>query len=131
MRSGYFFSYGIRNTTRWQVKDPNLSKDQQTVNRYFDTSAFVNAVDGSGRPIDYYTTGRPGRNNIVGPGFSGVDFSVFKNTRIVERLNLRLMVDAFNVFNHPSWGLPNATNGRISSMASSPRLFQFGARLEF
>ena len=135
MRSGFFFSYGTRNTTRWQVKDPNLSKDQQTVDRYFDTTAFVNAVDGSGRPIDFYTAGRPGRNNIVGPGFNGVDFSIFKNTRIVERLNLRLMVDAFNVFNHPSWDLPNAPNpavtGRISRMASSPRLFQFGARLEF
>jgi hypothetical protein len=37
----------------------------------------------------------------------------------------------FNVFNHPSWGMPNATTGAITSMASSPRLFQFGARLEF
>ena len=130
-RSGLFFSYGTRNTTRWQVRDPNLPKDQQTVDRYFDTAAFVAALDGSGRPIDFYTSGRPGRNNIVGPGFSGVDFSIFKNTRIVERLNLRLAVDAFNVFNHPCWGLPNNVNGRITSMATSPRLFQFGARLEF
>jgi hypothetical protein len=60
-----------------------------------------------------------------------MDLTVAKNTRIWEGINLRLTVDAFNVFNHPSWGLPNAASGIISSMASSPRLVQFGARLEF
>ncbi len=131
MRSGQFMSYNFRNTTKWQVGNPNLPRDQQTVARYFDTSAFVSALDSNGHTIDYYTAGRPGRDNIVTPGFKGVDFSVFKNTRIVERVNLRLTVDMFNFFNHPSWGTPNATSGRITSMASSPRLFQFGARLEF
>jgi hypothetical protein len=131
MRSGLFMSYDFRNTTKWQVGNPNLPRDQQTVARYFDPSAFVDALDASGNFIDYYTAGRPGRDNIVTPGFKGVDFSVFKNTRIYERLNLRLTVDMFNVFNHPSWGTPNATSGAINSMASSPRLFQFGARLEF
>ena len=124
-------SYGIRNTTRWQTGDPNLPKDEQTVARYFDTSVFVHAVDDNGKPIDYYTDKRPGRDTIVGPGFRGIDFSLFKNTRIWESVNLRLTVDMFNVFNHPSWGMPNATTGRITSMASSPRLFQFGARFEF
>ena len=92
---------------------------------------FVVATDDSGKPIDYYTGKRPGRNNIVGPGFRNVDLSIFKNTPIRERLNLRIMMDAFDVFNHPSWGMPNATSGSITGMASSPRLLQFGARLEF
>ena len=131
MRSGLFMSYGIRNTTKWQVGDPNLPRDQQTVARYFDTGAFVDALDGNGNLIDYYTDKRPGRNTIAGPGFRGIDFSIFKNTRVVESVNLRLTVDMFNAFNHPSWNLPDAVTGRINSMASSPRLFQFGARLEF
>ncbi len=104
MRSGLFMSYGTRNTTRWQVKDPNLPKEKQTVAKYFDTTAFVPAVDANGKPVDYYTSKRPGRNTIVGPGFRGFDMSIFKNTRIVERVNLRLVVDVFNLFNHPSWG---------------------------
>jgi hypothetical protein len=131
MRSGLFMSYSKRDTTKWQVGNPNLPRDQQTVARYFDTSVFVNAVDSSGKPVDTYTSKRPGRNNIVGPGFKNMDMSVFKNTRIAESVNLRLTVDAFNVFNHPSWGMPDATSGKINGMASSPRLFQFGARLEF
>jgi hypothetical protein len=131
VRSGLFMSYGNRGTTKWQTGDPNLPRDQQTVARYFDTSVFVNAVDENGKTPDYYTNKRPGRDTIVGPGFRNIDFSIFKNTVIAESVNLRIMVDMFNIFNHPSWGLPNATNGRITSMASSPRLFQFGARLEF
>ena len=131
IRSGLFMSYGTRNATRWQTGDPNLPKDEQTVARYFDPSVFVPAIDENGTPVDYYTNKRPGRNTIVGPGFRNIDFSIFKNTRIAETVNLRLTVDIFNVFNHPSWGMPSATNGRITSMASSPRLFQFGARLEF
>jgi hypothetical protein len=131
MRSGMFFSYGTRNTTRWQTGDPNLPRDQQTVSRFFNTDVFVPAVDQNGKPVDYYTSQRPARNGIEGPGFKNMDFSLFKNTRIKERVNLRIMLDAFNVFNHPSWGQPNTVNGRINSMASSPRLLQFGARLEF
>jgi hypothetical protein len=131
MRSGMFMSYGNRGTTKWQAGDPNLPRDQQTVARYFNTSVFVSALDANGKLVDYYTNKRPGRNTIVGPGFKNVDFSVFKNTRIVETVNLRITVDMFNVFNHPSWNLPNATTGAVTSMASSPRLFQFGARLEF
>ncbi len=131
VRSGQFMSYAFRNTTKWEVGNPNLPTDQQTVARYFDTSAFVPALDSNGHTIDYYTAGRPGRDNIVGPGFKNVDFSVFKNIRIVETVSLRLTVDMFNVFNHPSWNMPNATSGAITSMASSPRLFQFGARLDF
>jgi hypothetical protein len=127
IRSGMYFSFANRNNPGWsQVKDPNLSGDQRTINMWFDPSAFVKLAG-----VDTFTAGRPGRNNIVGPGFSSMDFSVFKNTRIVERMNLRLTVDAFNVFNHPCWGIPSAVSGKITGMASSPRLFQFGARLEF
>lgn len=132
MRSGMFMSYATRNATRWQTGDPNLPRSEQTVARYFDASVFVPATDSNGKAIDYYVVGkRPGRNNIEGPGFKNMDLSLFKNTPIHERLNLRITLDAFNVFNHPSWGQPNATTGRITSMASSPRLLQFGARLEF
>jgi len=131
VRSGLFMSYGNRGVTKWQEGDPNLSKDQQTVAKYFDNSVFVNAIDENGKPVDYYTNKRPGRDTIVGPGFRNIDFSIFKNTQIWENVNLRIMVDMFNIFNHPSWGMPNATTGAITGMASSPRLFQFGARFEF
>jgi hypothetical protein len=126
IRSGMYMSFAQRGVGWTQVKDANLSSDQRTINKWFDPTAFTKIAG-----IDTYLSGRPGRNTIIGPGASGADFSLFKNTRIYERVNLRLTVDAFNVFNHPCWGNPNATTGRIGSMSSSPRLVQFGARLEF
>jgi hypothetical protein len=57
--------------------------------------------------------GNLGRNAIIGPGFEDVDFSLFKNTRITERVGLQFRSDFFNAFNHPNFGQPN----RIASTA--------------
>jgi hypothetical protein len=127
IRSGMFFS---PDRTRWRVGDGNLPSDERTLQKWFDTSAFVLAQAG-GMNIDVLTEGYPGRNILLGPGFWNIDFSLYKNTRIYERLNLRLSVDAFNLFNHFNWGMPNITSGAITSAANDPRLFQFGVRLEF
>ena len=40
------------------------------------------------------------RNILRGDGFNDVDFSIFKNTKISERVTFRLEVDAYNVLNH-------------------------------
>jgi hypothetical protein len=63
-----------------------------------------------------------------------------KNFRIHERLNLELRMDAFSVFNHPTFGNqgtnPNtditntATVGRITT-AGGNRSLQFGGKLSF
>ncbi|MFI5114654.1 MAG: TonB-dependent receptor domain-containing protein, partial [Terriglobales bacterium] len=53
------------------------------------------------------TAGDLGRDAIFGPGYSNVDFSVTKNTRITETLNVQLRAEFFNLFNHPNFALPN------------------------
>jgi hypothetical protein len=128
-RSGLFFS---PDRNRWRVGDGNLPSNERTLARWFDTSAFVQAIDpDTGKVVDVITNQRPGRNILEGPGFSMIDFSVFKNTAITESVSLRFTADFFNVLNHPNYSNPNATSGRITSTASDPRLIQFGARLEF
>ena len=54
-----------------------------------------------------------GRNAVYGPGFTDVDLSLVKNTKITERVNLQFRADAFDVFNHPNFGQPGplAANG--------------------
>jgi Carboxypeptidase regulatory-like domain len=47
------------------------------------------------------------RNSIYGPHFWGADFSLSKDIRISERLNLQLRAEFFNIFNHPNFALPN------------------------
>ncbi len=58
---------------------------------------------------DNYETGfgSTGRNIFRGPFQSRVDASIFKEFKLTERFNLRFDVQAFNIFNHPSFDTPN------------------------
>ena len=49
------------------------------------------------------------RNSVTGPGFSNLDVSLEKNTKLTERVNLQLRVDAFDVANHPSFANPSGS----------------------
>lgn len=50
--------------------------------------------------------GNEGRNSLVGPHFRQFDFSIYKNTKITERLNLELRFEAYNILNHPNFANP-------------------------
>jgi hypothetical protein len=51
-----------------------------------------------------------GRNSLRAPSFKELNFSVFKNTAITERVNLQLRFELFNVLNHPNFANPNLPN---------------------
>jgi outer membrane receptor protein involved in Fe transport len=83
-----------------------------------------------------------GRNVIIGPGFSNVDFSLIKRTRITERFSHEFRVEAFDVFNHPNFGQPqrSITSGTFGEILStrfppgdsgSARQLQFAMKLLF
>jgi Carboxypeptidase regulatory-like domain/TonB dependent receptor len=88
--------------------------------------------------------GNLGRNQIVGPGLFDMDFSVFKNFRINERITTQFRVEMFNVLNHPSF-LPPLNNEAIFNLngsvannaavvdttADDPRQIQFGVKINF
>jgi hypothetical protein len=50
------------------------------------------------------TFGNEKRNQFYGPGFGDVDFSVFKNTPITERISSQLRIEMFNIFNRTNLG---------------------------
>lgn len=52
-----------------------------------------------------------GRNTFVGPGWEDIDFSVIKNTKVSERLNVQFRADAFDLLNHPNFGQPTSAPG--------------------
>ncbi len=65
------------------------------------------------------------RNQFRGPGYFDVDMQVFKTFKIAERLTLGVGAQAFNVFNHPNYAVPDsgfgdATFGNILQMAGTP-----------
>ncbi len=43
-----------------------------------------------------------------GPSFKEINFSVFKDTAITERVNLQLRAEFFNLFNHPNFANPES-----------------------
>ncbi len=51
------------------------------------------------------------RNNLRGNTDNHVDFSVFKNTKVTERVTFRLEVDAYNVLNRSYYGTPASYEG--------------------
>lgn len=121
-----------RSTLGFGANDrPNVAGDPRatgrTPERWFNTSAFVFPAFGS--------FGNAGRNILDGPGYQNVNASLLKNTRLGERINLQLRLEAFNLFNHPNFNLPDnflgsPTFGQILS-ARDPRHLQFGAKLLF
>lgn len=73
---------------------------------------------------------------VDGPGYWNVDTALIKRTKFSESLNLELRLEAFNVFNHTSFSVPNNLNinatdfGKITS-AFDPRILQISAKFNF
>jgi hypothetical protein len=65
------------------------------------------------------------RNQFRGPGFFDMDMTVFRTFKFKERVTLKAGIQAFNILNHPNFGLPDSgvgdgTFGLITGMASTP-----------
>ncbi|MGC2694967.1 MAG: TonB-dependent receptor [Candidatus Angelobacter sp.] len=73
--------------------------------------------------------GNLGRNAFVGPDFKNFDFSLAKDTKLNEHLNMQFRADIYNLFNHPNFSnptLPNflvnlETNGTVAPVPGDPK----------
>jgi hypothetical protein len=89
--------------------------------------------------------GDMGRNIVIGPGLSKLDFSVFKNNyirRISESFNAQFRAEIFNIFNRANFssptdntavfdqnGVPIQSAGLIDSTQTTSRQIQFALKL--
>lgn len=55
------------------------------------------------------------RNSVYGPGFTNLDLTLAKNTKLTEKLNLQFRVDAFDLLNHPNYGQPGQSGGILAA----------------
>jgi hypothetical protein len=82
-----------------------------------------------------FRLGNLGKNTIRGPGASGTDFSLLKNTAITERINTQFRAEFFNILNQNNFGLPGLLLGTptfgIINRSSGGRVIQFGLKLLF
>jgi hypothetical protein len=70
--------------------------------QWLNSAAFAKPASGT-----YSLTQR--RNQIWGPGYGDVDFSLFKNTPITERITTQFRAEFYNIFNRTNLGSPSAT----------------------
>jgi Carboxypeptidase regulatory-like domain/TonB dependent receptor/TonB-dependent Receptor Plug Domain len=88
--------------------------------------------------------GNLGRNTLIGPGVSKLDFSVFKNNRvkrISENFNAQFRAEVFNIFNRANFasptdhstvfdtvGSPISSAGLVTSTQTTSRQIQFALK---
>jgi hypothetical protein len=87
------------------------------------------------------TFGNVGRGGLTGPGLADVDLSLFKETKVSEKLGVQFRAEFFNAFNRVNFGPSNTTvfssgainasAGVITTLAANPRQIQFGLKLIF
>jgi len=100
----------------------------KTLSQWFNPAAFF-ATD--------FQYGNSAYNMLWGPRYQNWDTAVGKTTRLHENVNLQIRVDAFNVFNHPTFANPAAaitntrTVGTITSTNGTSRTLQLGGKLTF
>jgi len=96
----------------------------------------------------YNLRGNVGRNTLIGPGLTNLDFSVFKNNyirRISESFNVQFRAEIFNIMNHANFNVPslgdgntnmlngdgtvNGTAGLLTQTTTDPREIQFAMKV--
>jgi hypothetical protein len=104
-----------------------LSGNERTTARYFNTSAFAAPPAAS--------FGNVGKNTVIGPGMVNLDFVLSREILLGETRKLQFRAEAFNILNHSNYTivgrlLNTATFGRVQGQLD-PRQIQFGAKFLF
>jgi len=90
---------GENNQRANQVTNPFTGFKKAGVNaNWLNPTAFADPAAG--------TWGTTRRNAYTAPGFGDVDLSVFKNTKIGERVNAQFRVELYNLFNRTNYAPP-------------------------
>jgi hypothetical protein len=110
---------------------PNVSGNPndgpKTPQQWFNTSVFSLP--------SLYTFGNAPRNTVIGPGLQEFDLSLQKDVQVTEAAKLQFRAEAYNLFNHSNFNIPNrtaftATFGSIAS-AQDARQLQLALKLVF
>jgi hypothetical protein len=111
-----------------RLRDGSLPSSVRDPSHWFDATAFLVPT--------CPCFGNSGRNILRGPGFVNVDLGVTRDFTFHERFRLQFRAEAFNLFNHPNFGLPNmaignALAGIIGTVVNPERQIQLAMKLYF
>jgi hypothetical protein len=68
--------------------------------------------------------GNAGRNILRGPAFAQFDAALHKDFAITERRKITVGVEAYNLFNHPNFGIPSNTQSPLSLGGNGDAIFK-------
>jgi len=71
--------------------------------------------------------GNAGRNILRGPAFAQFDPALHKDFAITERWKITVGVEAYNLFNHPNFGVPSNTQSPFSLGGNGDAVFKDAA----
>ena len=117
---------------------PYTGKGPHGIDPFLKASAFVQppAATTIGQ-TDFAPLGGPW-NQVHGPAFNDLDFSIFKKFRTTETTNLEFRAEFFNFLNHPNFGTGvqstnynNANFGIINSTLGTGRETQLAVKFYF
>jgi hypothetical protein len=97
------------------------------------TTGITNVTNAAGQTVSF---GNLPRNSFRGPSIWNTDMSIFKNTKINERMKFQLGIEFFNLWNHLNLTVPNNNMndrgpfGRFDG-AYPGRVIQYRAKLLF
>lgn len=120
---------GVNNgAPSWPNRIGSGKLDDPSIDMWFNPADFV------APPPNTY--GDVGRGILYSPGHWNVDMSLARRFAVIGRSSLQVRLDAFNLFNHPYFGFPDAaigspTVGRITSTVGDNRTLQLALKLEF
>jgi hypothetical protein len=130
------------------VMSGNPVLSSKTFAQWFNTSVFsppalAQQVTNMAGVLQVLARGNTPKTFARGPGIANSDLALFKNFKIVERVNTQLRFEGYNAFNHPqfsgvgttaqwdqSGAQVNTTFGKITS-ARDPRILQVAIRVRF
>jgi hypothetical protein len=127
---------GERRSRPNRIADGTLPSGQRTIDRWFDTSAFV-ALSGTAGAAGFFANqifGNAGVGILRGPGLMNLDFNLAKNFAITERWSAQFRGEFFNALNRPNFGVPGVTIGGGFGQivtASEARIIQLALKLRF
>ena len=110
-----------------RIRDAALSSSERSINRWFDTEAYVFA------PM--YTFGTEETRTLIMPGLANVDVNLKKAFALRESTNLEFRAEFFNFFNRTNFGQPGSVLGTpsfgIISSHGAARVSQMSLKLVF
>ena len=105
----------------------NFPSDLRSIDRWFDTAAFVAPAQ--------YSFGNSGTGILVGPSYFNVDLGVVRRFSFTEKIGIDVRGEFFNAFNRANFNSPNAMVGTsqagVISSTLPARIVQVSAKFSF